>query len=721
MGETTVGHVAGEVVRALYGAGYMESTIGQYRKSIRALERYAGGPDAVYTRGLGAGFAASTFSERTGGFSRQRWFDYGRLARLCDSYLRSGSVDLGKCRRSRLAEPVVPGLAVVMERWEAYLAGSGLASATVGHYRRMAGLFLTWLESHGVVSLDGSDGSHVLGFLAGLRSRWSESSMRHAASDLRPLFRWLGRDDLADAIGLAGIRRTHAIAGTLPDDEHRRLLEACASRSVPSRDAAITLLSLTCGLRACDVIGLRIADVDWDSMSIGLVQRKTGNPLTRADDGTAGREAGVLAVGRKARHRRRPCVRAVQGAPCRASGSFIGVRGDQPCNAARRARTPGRFQAVAAQRGDEDAGGGHAVADDQRGAWPRRPRFHTRLHGHAPRGNARVRAARAGRRIVMRPTEHGFVGPLAGELEEYIRFKASMGRHGATRVRVLRSFDRHCLEHGAVRLERGVVERWIAHRIDANPGGCRSWFSYIRDFGRWMRLAHDPDAYVLSDQWKAGSPRPTPYLLTDREAALFLRAAGTLESPSPWAWQSRAFFMLMACCGLRTREVRRLAVGHVDHKARSIDVVDSKAGRSRRLPVGDEVAAELLECDQRSRERFGDDRPAFFVTSTGNPVSPGMPGVVFRRVWTRAGLEWPQAGKRPRPYDFRHRFAFANIERWTRDGVDVMAMLPYLAAYMGHAGIDSTLYYVHASPDFMDGYADLVADAERVVPETEEP
>lgn len=332
-----------------------------------------------------------------------------------------------------------------------------------------------------------------------------------------------------------------------------------------------------------------------------------------------------------------------------------------------------------------------------------------------------MRAARAGRRIVMRPTEHGFVGPLAGELEEYIRFKVSMGRHGVTRVRVLRSFDRHCLEHGAVRLERGVVERWIAHRIDANPGGCRSWFSYIRDFGRWMRLAHDPDAYVLSDQWKAGSPRPTPYLLTDREAALFLRAAGTLESPSPWAWQSRAFFMLMACCGLRTREVRRLAVGHVDHKARSIDVVDSKAGRSRRLPVGDEVAAELLECDQRSRERFGDDRPAFFVTSTGNPVSPGMPGVVFRRVWTRAGLEWPQAGKRPRPYDFRHRFAFANIERWTRDGVDVMAMLPYLAAYMGHAGIDSTLYYVHASPDFMDGYADLVADAERVVPETEEP
>ena len=321
----------------------------------------------------------------------------------------------------------------------------------------------------------------------------------------------------------------------------------------------------------------------------------------------------------------------------------------------------------------------------------------------------------------MRPTEHGFVGPLAGELEEYIRFKASMGRHGATRVRVLRSFDRHCLEHGAVRLERGVVERWIAHRIDANPGGCRSWFSYIRDFGRWMRLAHDPDAYVLSDQWKAGSPRPTPYLLTDREAALFLRAAGTLESPSPWAWQSRASSCSWPAAGCAPERSGDSPSGTSTTRPVPSTWSIPRPVAAAGCPVGDEVAAELLECDQRSRERFGDDRPAFFVTSTGNPVSPGMPAWCSAASGRGPGSSGHKPAKRPRPYDFRHRFAFANIERWTRDGVDVMAMLPYLAAYMGHAGIDSTLYYVHASPDFMDGYADLVADAERVVPETEEP
>ena len=99
MGERTVGHGAGGGVGALYGAGDMESTIGQYGKSSRAVERYAGGAEAVYTRGLGAGFAASTLSERTGGFSWRRWINYGRLARSCDSFRRSSTVDRSGERR----------------------------------------------------------------------------------------------------------------------------------------------------------------------------------------------------------------------------------------------------------------------------------------------------------------------------------------------------------------------------------------------------------------------------------------------------------------------------------------------------------------------------------------------------------------------------------------------------------------------------------------------
>jgi len=37
---------------------------------------------------------------------------------------------------------------------------------------------------------------------------------------------------------------------------------------------------VTTGLRACDIINLRLADIDWRGRSAGIVQQKTNNPLT---------------------------------------------------------------------------------------------------------------------------------------------------------------------------------------------------------------------------------------------------------------------------------------------------------------------------------------------------------------------------------------------------------------------------------------------------------
>jgi hypothetical protein len=50
-------------------------------------------------------------------------------------------------------------------------------------------------------------------------------------------------------------------------------------------------------------------------------------------------------------------------------------------------------------------------------------------------------------------------------------------------------------------------------------------------------------------------------------------------------------------------------------------------------------------------------------------------------------------------------------------GKDVMAMLPYLARYMGHANIESSFYYIHTSPDFLYAYADLTATSQSPLPE----
>ena len=77
-----------------------------------------------------------------------------------------------------------------------------------------------------------------------------------------------------------------------------------------ARDAAITLLALTTGLRACDIIALRLADIDWRGQMISIVQQKTGNPLTLPLTGAGDGQARRLCAGRAARLGRRPRVPA---------------------------------------------------------------------------------------------------------------------------------------------------------------------------------------------------------------------------------------------------------------------------------------------------------------------------------------------------------------------------------------------------------------------------
>ena len=97
--ETAVKRIGAVVVAELRACGYMESTIGQYEKTIRALTGFIDSHGGAYTPALGAAFASMTVSPRTGRFSAQRQFGYRRLAGVFDAYLRTGHVDLSQRKR----------------------------------------------------------------------------------------------------------------------------------------------------------------------------------------------------------------------------------------------------------------------------------------------------------------------------------------------------------------------------------------------------------------------------------------------------------------------------------------------------------------------------------------------------------------------------------------------------------------------------------------------
>jgi integrase len=312
--------------------------------------------------------------------------------------------------------------------------------------------------------------------------------------------------------------------------------------------------------------------------------------------------------------------------------------------------------------------------------------------------------------------KNSFTSAFGPELNEYLAFKEKMGFYGASRIWYLKRFDAYCTAHDRTVFDRDTVEGWVAAQLAAS-GRYRSWMSYIRDVGRWLQAHGNSDAYVLSDQWKTAFVRAHPYLLTMQEIERFFAAAARFGAQSPWRWQAVAFFTLMHSCGLRTGETRLLPSDRVDLHDGHIDVLWSKGNRSRRLPLTGQIIEVLAACDQAARKQFGPARQTFFVSATGNQVTAATVGKTFTRIWDQAGLPRPIGGRQPRPYDFRHHFAYANIERWMARGIDVTAMLPYLARYMGHAGVESTYYYVHTSPDFMDAYAHITGKSQSLLPE----
>ncbi len=96
-----------------------------------------------------------------------------------------------------------------------------------------------------------------------------------------------------------------------------------------------------------------------------------------------------------------------------------------------------------------------------------------------------------------------------------------------------------------------------------------------------------------------------------------------------------------------------------------------------------------------NRSSIAGGREWFFQQTDGSPVPVRRMTKLFRKCRKKSS---GCAEVRTRPYDLRHAFATHTLMQWIENGNDVMALLPYLSAYMGHSKISSTFYYIHLLP-----------------------
>lgn len=197
-----------------------------------------------------------------------------------------------------------------------------------------------------------------------------------------------------------------------------------------------------------------------------------------------------------------------------------------------------------------------------------------------------------------------------------------------------------------------------------------------------------------------------PYIFSEQEIRSLLETALSFPSTRS-ALRPRilhTMLVLAYCAGLRIGELVRLNVDDVDLEGRAIEIRGTKFSKSRRLPLSDSAASTLriyLDARNQTGAPTEPSTGLFWHQQPAGRYSRVMAGKLLIRVFRRAGMK-PQKGKvGPRVHDLRHAFVCHRMLAWYREGVNPQSRLPFLATYLGHKDINSTLVYLTITQELL--------------------
>ncbi|MGH2358026.1 MAG: tyrosine-type recombinase/integrase [Candidatus Limnocylindria bacterium] len=144
----------------------------------------------------------------------------------------------------------------------------GLGDATVSNYERVARRFLALRPPPVEVSVAALSTGDVGAFVVARSRELSVDGMQTVVGGMRALLRFLYVAGLVDRALASAVptvaRRRQELLRALPSEQVDLLLGACdRATSVGIRDFAVLVMLARLGLRANEVAGLRLDDIDW--------------------------------------------------------------------------------------------------------------------------------------------------------------------------------------------------------------------------------------------------------------------------------------------------------------------------------------------------------------------------------------------------------------------------------------------------------------------------
>lgn len=315
---------------------------------------------------------------------------------------------------------------------------------------------------------------------------------------------------------------------------------------------------------------------------------------------------------------------------------------------------------------------------------------------------------------------YDFNSNFSSRLCAFIEQKNALGYPYYESIRILRKFDDFCFTHypNMSELTKEIGLSWAIRSDNECSNSFRNRIYPIREFAKYLNCIGE-SAYLIPANLAKKSHPAIPHIFSKAELDNIWKALDSISFKKNFPVRHLVlpvFIKLLYCCGLRPVEARILLRRNVDLNKGRIDIIESKAHKSRIVMLADDITQMLREYDN-AVDLILPNRNLFFPSSNDTVYTKVWLDKSFRIILKNAGIT-SSGSRAPRPYDFRHTFATHRLYQWMKEGKDIEAMLPYLSEYMGHSQLSDTYYYIHLVPDIfkdMSGFDNEVF--EELIPE----
>ena len=267
-------YLSEELLAFLKKNHYKQSTLAKYRRELNVLRRFCESHGSEeYTLELGNEYAADIYIN--GHFSAHRYFDRGRLTRFLNFYLEHGYFDLSIKKGKKYDDDIIR-FQGEYEAYKNYIYDRNIKESTKHNYSYYAYVFLRFLSDNKLYEIDDLSVELIYNFLMTFKPK----RQRYVIGGVRSYLKFIKRNDLLQQISGLRLPRIKKIIPTLSNDEHNRIQAVLNSDLVTYRDKSIFLLGYILGIRACDIVTLKLSDIDWYNDCIHFIQSKTGNQVS---------------------------------------------------------------------------------------------------------------------------------------------------------------------------------------------------------------------------------------------------------------------------------------------------------------------------------------------------------------------------------------------------------------------------------------------------------